>query len=114
MPAYDALGLAETTDAIKRSHRSENVIAHARFSFRPAGTKPIYRSLYIQVLIAILLGVAIGWLWPSFATNDWVKASCRSPPHQADQDGDPAGGDPQVAVGGFLLSAIRGKWAGWA
>jgi aerobic C4-dicarboxylate transport protein len=48
-------------------------LTHASVSV-PAGTKPIYRSLYIQVLIAILLGVAIGWLWPSFATNDWVKA----------------------------------------
>ena len=30
--------------------------------------------LYIQVLIAILLGAVVGWLWPSFATNDWIKA----------------------------------------
>src|ERR1700731_64392 len=36
--------------------------------------KPWYKVLYIQVLIAILLGVLIGWLWPNFATNDWVKA----------------------------------------
>jgi len=36
--------------------------------------RPFHRSLYIQVLIAILLGVAVGWLWPSFATNEWVKA----------------------------------------
>jgi aerobic C4-dicarboxylate transport protein len=26
------------------------------------------------VLIAILIGVVVGWLWPSLATNDWVKA----------------------------------------
>jgi aerobic C4-dicarboxylate transport protein len=39
---------------------------------RPA--KPWYRILYVQVLIAILLGVVIGWLWPNFATNDWIKA----------------------------------------
>src|ERR1700704_2934973 len=36
--------------------------------------KPWYRILYVQVLIAILLGVAVGWLWPSLATNDWIKA----------------------------------------
>jgi aerobic C4-dicarboxylate transport protein len=36
--------------------------------------KPWYEVLYIQVLIAILLGVVVGWLWPSFATNDWIKA----------------------------------------
>ncbi|SDS29935.1 C4-dicarboxylate transporter DctA [Bradyrhizobium canariense] len=39
---------------------------------RPA--KPWYKILYVQVLIAILLGVLVGWLWPSFATNDWIKA----------------------------------------
>jgi aerobic C4-dicarboxylate transport protein len=26
------------------------------------------------VLIAILLGVLVGWLWPHLATNDWIKA----------------------------------------
>ena len=36
--------------------------------------KPWYRILYIQVLIAIVLGVIVGWLWPSLATNDWIKA----------------------------------------
>src|SRR5271167_686468 len=36
--------------------------------------KPWYKVLYLQVLIAILLGVVVGWLWPNLATNDWVKA----------------------------------------
>jgi aerobic C4-dicarboxylate transport protein len=36
--------------------------------------KPWYKILYLQVLIAILLGVLVGWLWPHFATNDWIKA----------------------------------------
>src|ERR1700716_2733350 len=36
--------------------------------------KPWYGILYIQVLIAILLGAIVGWLWPGFATNDWIKA----------------------------------------
>src|SRR3954471_20798170 len=36
--------------------------------------KPWYRVLYIQVLIAIVLGVIVGWLFPDFAKNDWIKA----------------------------------------
>jgi aerobic C4-dicarboxylate transport protein len=36
--------------------------------------KPWYKILYIQVLIAIVLGVIVGWLWPNLATNDWIKA----------------------------------------
>src|SRR5882672_8841052 len=33
-----------------------------------------YKILYVQVLIAILLGIVVGWLAPGFATNDWIKA----------------------------------------
>src|SRR6202166_3425468 len=36
--------------------------------------KPWYKILYVQVLIAILLGVLVGSLWPHIATNDWIKA----------------------------------------
>jgi aerobic C4-dicarboxylate transport protein len=36
--------------------------------------KPWYRVLYVQVLIGIVLGVIVGWLWPGLATNDWIKA----------------------------------------
>src|ERR1700722_5121402 len=36
--------------------------------------KPWYKVLYVQVLIAILLGVVVGWLAPTIATNDWIKA----------------------------------------
>jgi aerobic C4-dicarboxylate transport protein len=36
--------------------------------------KPWYGILYVQVLIAILLGIVVGWLWPHLATNDWIKA----------------------------------------
>jgi aerobic C4-dicarboxylate transport protein len=39
-----------------------------------AAAKPWYKVLYIQVLFAIVLGVIVGWLWPNFATNDWIKA----------------------------------------
>jgi aerobic C4-dicarboxylate transport protein len=35
---------------------------------------PWYKILYLQVLIAILLGVLVGWLAPNIATNDWIKA----------------------------------------
>ncbi|HLG85326.1 MAG TPA: dicarboxylate/amino acid:cation symporter [Bradyrhizobium sp.] len=38
------------------------------------GARPWYKILYVQVLFAILLGVVVGWLWPTLATNDWIKA----------------------------------------
>src|SRR3954462_6199160 len=41
---------------------------------RVAARKPLYKVLYIQVLTAIVLGAIIGWLWPDFAKNDWIKA----------------------------------------
>jgi aerobic C4-dicarboxylate transport protein len=37
-------------------------------------SRPWYKILYVQVLFAILLGVVVGWLWPTLATNDWIKA----------------------------------------
>ncbi len=37
-------------------------------------SRPWYKILYVQVLFAIVLGVIVGWLWPSLATNDWIKA----------------------------------------
>ncbi|MEA2859361.1 MAG: aerobic C4-dicarboxylate transport protein, partial [Methylobacteriaceae bacterium] len=40
----------------------------------PRVAKPWYKILYLQVLIAILLGIVVGWLWPNLATNDWIKA----------------------------------------
>src|ERR1700709_117010 len=36
--------------------------------------KPWYKVLYVQVLIAIVLGALFGWLEPTVATNDWIKA----------------------------------------
>jgi aerobic C4-dicarboxylate transport protein len=39
-----------------------------------APKKPWYKVLYIQVLLAIVLGALLGWLFPTFATNDWVHA----------------------------------------
>src|SRR5580698_1904685 len=36
--------------------------------------KPWYKILYVQVLLAIILGAIVGWLFPDFAKNDWVKA----------------------------------------
>src|SRR3954469_6294061 len=36
--------------------------------------KPWYKILYLQVLIAIIIGIIVGWLWPHLATNDWIKA----------------------------------------
>jgi aerobic C4-dicarboxylate transport protein len=40
----------------------------------PHAAKPWYKILYLQVLIAILLGVVVGWLLPDLATNQWIKA----------------------------------------
>ncbi|MEH2485021.1 dicarboxylate/amino acid:cation symporter [Bradyrhizobium sp. AZCC 2230] len=40
----------------------------------PSAAKPWYKILYVQVLIAIVLGAIVGWLWPTVATNDWIKA----------------------------------------
>src|SRR6202051_3466234 len=39
-----------------------------------SAAKPWYRVLYVQVLIAIVLGALFGWLAPAYATNDWIKA----------------------------------------
>ncbi len=36
--------------------------------------KPFYKLLYVQVLVAIFLGAAVGWLFPEFATQDGIKA----------------------------------------
>jgi len=36
--------------------------------------KPWYKILYIQVLIAIVLGALVGWQFQDFATSDWIKA----------------------------------------
>jgi aerobic C4-dicarboxylate transport protein len=36
--------------------------------------KPFYRVLYVQVLAAIAVGAIVGWLFPEFAKNDWIKA----------------------------------------
>jgi aerobic C4-dicarboxylate transport protein len=46
----------------------------AEIAVRAPASKPWYKILYLQVLIAIVLGVVIGWLWPNLATNDWIKA----------------------------------------
>src|ERR1700755_3634395 len=37
-------------------------------------SKPWYKILYIQVLIAIVLGALVGWKFQDFATSDWIKA----------------------------------------
>src|SRR6202030_2954089 len=40
----------------------------------PRVAKPWYKILYVQVLIAILIAVLVGWKFPHIATNDWIKA----------------------------------------
>src|SRR3954469_25401313 len=39
-----------------------------------AAPKAWYKVLYVQVLIAIVLGGLVGWLFPDFAKNEWIKA----------------------------------------
>src|SRR6202045_300618 len=36
--------------------------------------KPWYKVLYVQVLIAIVLGAIVGAEFQDFATSDWIKA----------------------------------------
>ncbi len=45
-----------------------------RDAAQPSAKKPWYRLLYVQVLIAIFLGVVVGVAWPDFATTPGVKA----------------------------------------
>src|SRR5260370_3463349 len=57
------------------SDRGVNVMAPTTVTKAPPrAAKPWYKILCLEVLIAILLGVVIGWLWPNLATNDWIKA----------------------------------------
>src|SRR6202451_2994847 len=40
----------------------------------PRVAKPWDKILYVQVLIAILIGILVGWKYPDLARNDWIKA----------------------------------------
>jgi aerobic C4-dicarboxylate transport protein len=35
----------------------------------PAARKPLYKSLFVQVLVALILGIVLGMATPEFATN---------------------------------------------
>jgi aerobic C4-dicarboxylate transport protein len=39
----------------------------------PRTAKPWYKILYVQVLIAILIGILVGWKLPHLATNECIK-----------------------------------------
>ena len=54
-----------------------------------SAAKPWYRILYVQVLIAIVLGALVGWLWPELR-HQRLDQGARRRLHQADQDGDRA------------------------
>ncbi len=47
---------------------------HSANAAVPKQKIPFYRVLYVQVLCAIVIGGFLGWLAPSIATNDWIKA----------------------------------------
>src|SRR5712672_352293 len=56
-------------------HRGGDVMAATIATAVPApAAKPWYKILYVQVLIAIVIGALFGWLAPAYATNDWIKA----------------------------------------
>ena len=38
-----------------------------------ASGRPWYAVLYVQVLIAVVLGALVGWLFPDLATNPWIE-----------------------------------------
>lgn len=42
------------------------------------GGRPLYKVLYVQVLIAIALGVLLGWLAPDYAKSPWIEALGRA------------------------------------
>ena len=35
----------------------------------PVARKPWYRVLYLQVLVAVALGIAVGYFWPGFGKS---------------------------------------------
>src|SRR5271165_3714617 len=37
------------------------------------GGRPWYAALYVQVLVAVVLGAIVGWVAPSIATNAWIE-----------------------------------------
>ena len=41
----------------------------AQTSDAPQPRRPLYRQLYVQVLVAICIGVTLGYLWPHFAQS---------------------------------------------
>jgi aerobic C4-dicarboxylate transport protein len=49
-------------------------IAVSELSVSPSARIPLYRLLYVQVLVAIALGALAGALFPDFASGEWVKA----------------------------------------
>jgi aerobic C4-dicarboxylate transport protein len=38
-----------------------------------ANGQPFYKTLYVQVLIAIAIGILLGWLAPDIAKNPWIE-----------------------------------------
>jgi aerobic C4-dicarboxylate transport protein len=53
---------------------AEAIATGAPVAPKSAAAKPWYKVLYIQVLIAIVLGAILGALWPDVAKNEWIKA----------------------------------------
>ena len=46
---------------------SSDVVNGHQQSVPRKSSKPLYKDLSLQILVAMLLGVAVGWVWPDFA-----------------------------------------------
>jgi Na+/H+-dicarboxylate symporter len=53
--------------------------AHPDAPVTPIVKKPFYRQLYFWVLVAIVAGILVGWLAPSFAVR-WSRSAPPSSP----------------------------------
>src|SRR6185437_1636548 len=68
-------GFLAIEEAVAPGSKGRKLMAATIATAAPvSAAKPWYKVLYVQVLIAIVLGVIVGALWPNLATNDWIKA----------------------------------------
>ena len=40
--------------------------------------RPLWKNLYFQVVVAVVLGVAVGWLWPAFGASQTFATGTRT------------------------------------
>src|SRR5262249_33434797 len=64
-----ASGEARQAASPPRPVRERRMSAHAVPSAQPALRKPFYANLYVQVLVAIALGIALGQFYPELGAS---------------------------------------------